>query len=799
MSELVLFEKPKITETKYLAQMSFTTFTNLLDKDTPSTEAKQLYSKFKKYIDVVIHSDGVFKAEYHYPENTLKEFGNRMFSNGIQGLPCFIRGFLYEGISTDIDIENAHPKILEYVCKQYNIQTPNLSYYNVNRDLVLKAISPERKTSKDMILASMNSNKIKSKKSDHQLFRNLDREFKEIQKALFKMPEFEILKTTVPRDKIGNMEGCVINRILCSYENRIIQPIISYLQSQGITVIADMFDGCLCEGNLYENTELLTQLSNVVDSIFPNISIKFTYKELETTIILPENFNDSTNEPVQEIDWNRLTDATFAQTLADRYFHNKLVFTGIDKYLEGYFFNGVYWKYIGINNAEIAKGYFKMLYDFYKNELDKCNLLDSKDYEKYLKKIQYLDSSSGREHIISVLKQEHYKSDIIWNNNPNLFAFNDCIFDLEKQEFIEPNPDFFINITTGYSLGDRNSISDHNKTELKQIIRGIFDDDDTFNYTMKVMASFLKQGNQEEKCYFWLGKGRNGKGTISTLLNSAFGNYYGDLNLSYYTEYSKGPDSPNVNLVNVQYSRIINTSEIGEDTLNPDKPVEFRTDKFKRITGTDIISTRGCYSKEETKFRAGKTIIQTNMMPTLIGIEKQENYSLRERVVIIPFPYTFVEESSLDPSKPFLKKGDKTLKEKLDSEQYKKAFIMLLLDTYKNYKNEGLIEPIRVKSEKMKYFNESNKFQGWFSDSIIKSENPTKSMSIDEILLSYQNIVQKATKSKIIQELSDIVGKQSTSIDKSGIRVSKGTYSLIGYEWKPIRVDDVDTDSEESD
>lgn len=798
MTTISFVEKPKLTQTIYVSQLSMDEFKPFLRPNTSAKDAKNLFTLTKKYTHNVIDNKGSITVPYGYPNGTIQHFGNRLFAKGgIQNLPCTIRNFLFSGIATDIDVQNCHPVLLQYICKTYQFETPHLSNYIKNRNYVLSLISNDKDEAKRKILASMNDQSIKAKKNDSQIFKELDSEFKRIQDKLFSISDFESLKTTISSDKIDNMKGCFLNRILCAYENELIQKVAVYLQSKNIELVGLFFDGCLVYGTNYDDS-LLEELKTVANDTFPDSGITFSFKPLETPIVLPDDFNPNTNK--SKIDWTNLTDATFASTFSELFFKDKLVFTGMDKDLDGYYFNGVFWKKLGINNAEISKGYFNELYNHYKSELDSCSWLEEKDYNKYLTKIQYIGSSVGRKHIIDILQKEHYQSDIIWNNHPNLFAFDDCIYDLETQTQIEPKPEFYINITTGYSIGNLDLISKETKDEIKTTIQGLFDDEATYKYVMKVMASFLKQGNQEEKCYFWLGKGRNGKGTLSTLLNSSFGNYFGNLNLGYYTDYSKRDDAPNPNLVNLRYARIINTSEIGEDAIDPDKPIRFRTDKFKSITGNDDIEARNLFKNQIIKYKAGKTIIQTNLMPIFIGIEDENNFSLRERIVIIPFPHVFVDKSQLDKSKPFLKEKNNNLKEKLNNVDYRNAFIAILLETYSEYLKDGLIEPPRVKQEKMKFFNESNKFQEWFHNSVIKSEMNVKTMSIDELLISYQNIVPKITKSKMIKDLEQIVGKQSNTNDRTGLKTSRGVYSLVGYEWKPEsnEIDD-DTDEETSD
>ena len=66
------------------------------------------------------------------------------------------------------------------------------------------------------------------------------------------------------------------------------------------------------------------------------------------------------------------------------------------------------------------------------------------------------------------------------------------------------------------------------KQNIKKIFEEILHHEDV-EYVWKVCGSVLKQNNPEEKAYFWLGKGGNGKGTITELLKGALGDYWGEL------------------------------------------------------------------------------------------------------------------------------------------------------------------------------------------------------------------------------------------------------------------------------
>jgi phage/plasmid-associated DNA primase len=90
--------------------------------------------------------------------------------------------------------------------------------------------------------------------------------------------------------------------------------------------------------------------------------------------------------------------------------------------------------------------------------------------------------------------------------------------------------------------------------------------------------------------------------------------------------------------------------------------------------------------------------------------------SLKERIVVINFPYSFKET----PIEPNERPIDVSLKDEFDKEIYKTAMISLLFDYYRKYKKTGLIIPESVHSYTKTYFaNESIK--GWIEENLKQS------------------------------------------------------------------------------
>jgi phage/plasmid-associated DNA primase len=391
--------------------------------------------------------------------------------------------------------------------------------------------------------------------------------------------------------------------------------------------------------------------------------------------------------------------------------------------------------------------------------------------------------------ILEALKTERYVDKIEWNTKKHLFAFEDCIWDLEQEKFVEPNPEDYISWTCGYSYGDiTKDYKVKQEAFKKDYLHEVFEDADLERYVLNKLSSFLKQENPEEKAYFWLGKGRNSKGTLTKFLMNAMGSYFGELKLGFYTNYDKGEDSPNNNLFELRCARVCNTSEVGEDNIDPNKAQRFLTQKFKMATGGDQMTARQPHQKEQIKFVLGHILIQTNLMPMIVGIEKEENISLRERIIIVPFPFSFVDDATLIAQNPKIyKKRDNKVKDMMDDPEMKLAFIRLLLENYKNYKANGLAEPSAVKQQKQEYFKESDVLGKWFVANIESDmENPKAQLNVKEDLLktfwsvnANSHIKQKNMIDWITENYGKRQGKEGIGIYQNG---SAG-YLLQGFKF----------------
>ena len=223
----------------WLSQLSYTEFVErCLNKDKKHTkeECKTKYSILQQFCQTNLKTGGITKRIYSYSTGTTTVLGGRLYSGGsLQGMPSKIRGlFMNNGVGTDIDMANSAPCILRYLCKIHNILCPHLEYYINKRDECLAKFET-REIGKIMYLTALNKDTLNRTKGLPTEFKKYDIEMKQIQKQLVKIKEYTELVSSVPENKPYNKLGSAVNRIMCYYENIILQHAIHIINKKGIS------------------------------------------------------------------------------------------------------------------------------------------------------------------------------------------------------------------------------------------------------------------------------------------------------------------------------------------------------------------------------------------------------------------------------------------------------------------------------------------------------------------------------------------------------------------------------------
>ena len=143
-----LIEKLPLLKIQFLDSLSFNEFKPFCKSSIKNEEdRRKQYNIMKEYCRTNIKTRGETKRIYSYTLKTPLDVGGRLYSgSSIQGLSSKIRGFLFGDITTDIDMKNAHPTILQYLCNLNDIKCPNLTYYIEHRDELLIEYGADFKT-----------------------------------------------------------------------------------------------------------------------------------------------------------------------------------------------------------------------------------------------------------------------------------------------------------------------------------------------------------------------------------------------------------------------------------------------------------------------------------------------------------------------------------------------------------------------------------------------------------------------------------------------------------------------------
>ena len=203
----------------------------------------------KRYLERSRH--GVVNVDYKQKRG----FGRfcAVKSMSLQTIPREIRHTISRDFYFDIDMVNAHPVILEYLCLKYGFNCDSLIQYTHNRETLLKEVLikgkvADRDKAKQIYLSLTNGGSedygLVDNPSDHL------RDYKDEMLRLhshfaFKFPEkFAITKASrIKSGKDYNHEAGFMNTLLCDMENEILMKMYEFFGKVDNAVLC--FDGIM--------------------------------------------------------------------------------------------------------------------------------------------------------------------------------------------------------------------------------------------------------------------------------------------------------------------------------------------------------------------------------------------------------------------------------------------------------------------------------------------------------------------------------------------------------------------------
>jgi putative DNA primase/helicase len=375
----------------------------------------------------------------------------------------------------------------------------------------------------------------------------------------------------------------------------------------------------------------------------------------------------------------------------------------------------------------------KLIASEFSEKIERCFLYyikittDNDKKEKLIKFFQktthYLGTIKLIANMIEMMKKCYAKTKIhdkFDNVNPYVIGFENGVYDLKNRCLRNAKPEELVTKTTGYEYkeGKQDIIE-----EINELVGNIFLDKELKKYVLQTIALRMIGLNSLEEYYIWIGSGRNGKGLLMKFIDLTFGEYFGTIDIDFFTEshhgVSAGKATPE--LARNKSSRIVAINEIGDD-------VKLRTDKLKQISGGDKIDCRMLYGNTFSYIPQYALFFLTNKKPRIDGSDE----ATAKRIRYIQFKTVFCE----DPQEEYERKIDTTIKEKIKDDKYKQAFFQILLKYYFKFVDkyqQKMVIPQSVKNETEEYLNENNPVKEFLKERCEITQNQNDVISSSEL------------------------------------------------------------------
>ena len=639
------------------------------------TERKQHLDNLKSFCQTNIKNNGSVTRTYSYSLTKSLSSGGRLYSgNSVQSLSKAVRGFLMKH-TTDIDMKNAHPVILKYICDKHKKRCPMLTEYIQNRDEILNEFG-DREEGKTAYLCAINDNK-SNKKIKNRSFIQFDDEMKILQKEICSLPEYQCIKSSVPDDKKYNWNGSALNRILCMYENQILQSCISALEKRSLNIQVLMFDGLMIDGNHYSDSELLNYITNYVNNEFIGLNMEWAYKQHSNNIQMPDDFQIPDK-----------IDRLYAQNDLDAC---ELVFEKIKDDIV--FCKGtLYYKknHIWINDEHVI---FEMLVSYIQNL--RIYMKTDRDDVEYSHKFK-----SARDITHSLIGKVKSNMDNNWlkrshSSSLGKILFNNGYFNFKTEKFYTFDDNEFDKsiIFTGKIHHDFEVFDIDYMNDIQQRI--------FYNTLGQSVGDFLilnlargLAGDMMKRVLVGLGGTNTGKSVLTDSVANSFGDYFGSFNaenLAYRNTSSDEAQTMRWAML-LKNKRVIMSNEIKSTT-------DLNGNMLKKISsgGDTLIGRNHCQSEEEFIMQP-LAICLANDFPNI----KPYDDAVEERLRVVSYIKQYVDE----PTNEFELKKDEKVKDEVKTLEYQKAFIGLLIREYILMKQNGLQpEPLEVIKAKQDWIN----------------------------------------------------------------------------------------------
>ena len=740
--------------------------------------------------------NGEFQARYRQIDG----YGRfcAMGSMSLQSMVREIRHTIAKEYYDDIDMTNAHPVILSFICHQHNFKCPVLDQYNLNRERYLKELGCKRDVAKMVFLSLTNGGTEAYNNVPNQtpFLTSYKEELCAIHKAFAVHPDHkdgfdERKKRRIKAGKDFNHEASYMNTLLCDFENSILMSIWEFLGKPINAVLC--FDGIM----ILKNTKL--DIPACVQNIKSALGIEIQLKIKE----MNEGFKIDTGA----VNGDRLEMKLLTSDLYDEDYAEYFVQRYDCWHVIG---DNVYYFQTGKHTWEC--GSEDLLYEF----LGQTMYTDLREVlDRRFKTIELAEKHAnicGR--ITKTLRVRAYRTGIvkciipkiikpndIFDQVPELVGFNNGIYNLLTGCFQAGQPSDYVSKSVGYNYmpPDAKKIK-----ELMDFINKIMPLSDERDLLLKALASGA-YGQNVQRFFILTGEGSNGKDTlVSKLFKFTLGaEYFEYSNTSILTEKRKGALSQEI--ANMNKKRIAVWNEPPKQSILQGGPI-------KELTGASEINARGLYSKNTVTQLMETCFMLCNDIPRIDNVDG----GVARRMLVIPFRSLFKTEDEI--KKMGNTENVHPVDRYYDSNEFRNEYKLTLFHILTEYftmwaKDKFLFKhiPKTVLDLSSKYLQDSDDFISWFNERYEKTDVKNECIQIKNVYTAFKdsdlfdNMTKREKRLMTRKNLTEQIKKHPTLRGYHCVEyqpIVNGKRKLIrnaikGFKLKPC--EDADDEDDEDD
>ena len=334
-------------------------------------------------------------------------------------------------------------------------------------------------------------------------------------------------------------------------------------------------------------------------------------------------------------------------------------------------------------------------------------------------KTQWLNNITRE--IKCILKTQQLNNNDIFDKKPYLFAFKNCVFDIQTKEQLDFDKKMYITMNNGLDYIEPTELQ---MKTIDDLFISIFPNPEIRKCYLSILKNSLT-GIRLENFFIANGCGRNGKGLLNELQQHLLGTgkYFYKLPVDVLTKDFNNMGA-NPQLANCNNKRLILSSE-------PKDGCSLKMNTIKNITGSATINARGLYESNTTVNMNMTLIMECNQKPMIDG---NIDEAIVERIIDIPFENTFTFDDAKVDEENGVYKANKLYKEdSFKNTHYSALFKYILLEA-----EDDLYIPPIIKKRSAQYVMDNDDFYGWFQENYEITKKVDDIVKVKDIYNNYK-------------------------------------------------------------